>query len=176
MTLKQITSIIDRFNEGVGNVICWGIFIVMVFQVADVILRVVFNSPQIWVWDVNGQLMISFAILGGGYVYLHEGHVRMDLIYAKLTPKKRLMAELICFPVFLFLMVLIIWQGGRMAWHSWSILERGRNLIWKPPLYFVKSMLFLGGIFLLLQGISNFVKRVEEARESEDNGEDQPET
>lgn len=163
MPFYKVSAGIDRFNEGVGNVVCWGILIIMVFQVADVILRKVFNSPQIWVWDVNGQLTIAFSILAGGYVFLHESHVRMDLIYAKLTPKKRLIVEIISLPFFLFLLILIVWQGGRMAWHSWSILEKGRNLIWKPPLYFVKSTLFLGGIFLLLQGVSNFIKRANEA-------------
>lgn len=166
MSFRKLTAGIDRFNEGVGHVVCWGIFIIMVFQVADVILRKVFNSPQIWVWDVNGQLTLAFSILAGGYVFLHEGHVRMDLFYAKFSPRKRLIVEIICLPFFLFLLVLIIWQGGRMAWHSWSILEKGRNLIWKPPLYFVKSTLFVGGVFLLLQGISNFCKRVDEALQS----------
>ena len=163
MSLNKFSAGIDRFNERVGHVLCWGILIVMIFQVADVILRKVFNSPQIWVWDVNGQLTIAFSILAGGYVFLHESHVRMDLFYAKLSPRKRLIVEIITLPFFLFLLVLIIWQGGRMALHSWSILEKGRNLIWKPPLYFVKSTLFLGGVFLLLQGISNFIKRVNEA-------------
>ncbi len=166
MSLRRLSEAVDGLNERIGRVVCWGIMIVMVLQVAQVILRKVFNNPQIWVWDINGQLTIAFSMLAGGYVLLHDSHVRMDLVYARLSPRKRIVVELITFPVFLFLFILVVWKGGEMAWHSWKILEKGRNLMWKPPIYPVKTTLFVGGVLLLLQGLSRFIKSLAELRGS----------
>lgn len=152
-------QLIDRINERVGRIICFSFVIIMLIQVMEVILRYIFNSPTIWAWDVNGQLFSGTAILGGGYVLLHDSHVRMDLIYGRVNPKKKVIFDLISLPLILLAFLVIIWKGGEMALYAFETKARGRSYF-APLLWPVKSTLFFAAVLIFLQALANFLRGI----------------
>ena len=147
---ERILKIIDRINEVVGKVICFTFVAIMLIQVMEVILRYIFNSPTIWAWDVNSQLFTAAALLGGGHVLLHDGHVRMDLIYSRVRTKTKLIFDLTGYSLILLAFMVIIWKAGDMAWYTFQTKARGQSYF-APLLWPVKSTLFFGAILLFLQ-------------------------
>lgn len=155
MKVDRIWRIIDTINEKVGRVICFAFIFIMFIQVMEVILRYVFNNPTIWAWDVNSQLFTATAILGGGYVLLHDAHVRLDLLYQRVNPRTRVVFDLISFSLILMAFTIIIWQGGDMGWSAWQTKARARSYF-APILWPVKSALCIAAFFMLLQAISKY--------------------
>ena len=89
MKLNKLLDIIDKVNERVGTVVAFGLIVMMFIMLYEVVARYVFDSPTIWAWDVNGLLFSAVLVLGGGYVLLHRGHVRLDILFERLSPRGR---------------------------------------------------------------------------------------
>jgi TRAP-type mannitol/chloroaromatic compound transport system permease small subunit len=156
---EGIVRIIDRINEIVGKVICFTFVAIMLIQVMEVILRYIFNSPTIWAWDVNSQLFTATALLGGGHVLLHDGHVRMDLIYSRVGTKAKLIFDLIGYSLILLAFMVIIWKAGDMAWYTFQTKARGQSYF-APLLWPVKSTLFFGAILLFVQAAATLSRTI----------------
>jgi TRAP-type mannitol/chloroaromatic compound transport system permease small subunit len=156
---ERAARIIDRFNEGVGRVICFTFAGIMLIQVMEVVLRYVFNSPTIWAWDVNSQLFTATSLLGGGYVLLHDSHVRMDLLYSRVGAKTRMIFDLIGFSLILLAFAVIIWKAGDMALYTFRTKARAQSYF-APLLWPVKSTLFFGAILLFLQASGKLARTI----------------
>jgi len=155
----RIARIIDRINETVGKIICFTFVAIMLIQVMEVVLRYIFNSPTIWAWDVNSQLFTAAALLGGGHVLLHDGHVRMDLIYSRVGDKTKLIFDLIAYTLILLAFMVIIWKAGDMAWYAFETQARSQSYF-APLMWPVKSTLFFGAILLFLQAAANLARTI----------------
>lgn len=57
--------VVDTFNTWLGRIGGWLFLPLTVIIFLDVVLRYIFNSPTIWAWDVNVQLMGALVALGG---------------------------------------------------------------------------------------------------------------
>lgn len=165
MSVERVCNVIDTINEKVGRVICFAFLIIMFIQVMEVILRYVFNRPTIWAWDVNGMIFSGTAMLAGAFVYLHDSHVRMDILYSRIKPKRRLILDIIGFPLLFLIFLVIMWQGGKMALWAWKHDQRATSYF-APVLWPVKSALPLAGFLMLLQSVSKFLHAIKSLRTS----------
>jgi len=79
--LKLLIKSIDIINDTAGNFIAW-LTVVMVLNVfIVVVLRYTFSIGWIWMQELYVWTHAVIFLLGAGYTLLHEGHVRIDLIY-----------------------------------------------------------------------------------------------
>ena len=86
--LMKFCDIIDNVVDWTGKMVGW-LIIPLCFLVAyDVIIRYIFNSPTVWAWDINTQLLGAMVALGGAYALLHDGHVGVDVISVLLSRKE----------------------------------------------------------------------------------------
>ncbi len=166
MKESKILQTIDDINEWIGRVASFGYVIILLIQMMEVILRYVFNSPTIWAWDVNAQLFMGVSILGGAYVLLHDAHVRVDVLYGRVSEKKKAIFDLISYTLTIFALAILTWQLADMMWESWRIKERSWSLF-APPIYPIKSIFFIGVFLLLLQTIAHVYRRLRFLRQRE---------
>jgi len=95
--------------------------------------------------------------MGGGYVLLHKAHIRVDVLWSRLSPRRAAIADLVtCGFAFLFLGVLL-WFSARMAWWSVLTLEISKTPF-GPAIYPLKISLVIGVLLLLLQLISKTIR------------------
>ena len=77
---------IDTFNRKLGHATAWFALVLVLLQFSVVVLRYVFSvgfAPmQEAVWYLHGLLFM----LGAGYTFLQDEHVRVDVIYRQATP------------------------------------------------------------------------------------------
>jgi TRAP-type mannitol/chloroaromatic compound transport system permease small subunit len=163
MKENKCLQIIDNASEWVGRIAAFGYVAILFIQVMEVILRYVFNSPTIWAWDVNAQLFMGVSILGGGYVLLRDGHVRVDVLYGRVSKRKKAIFDLISYPLTILALALMTWQLGDMTLESWKIKERSWTLF-SPPIYPIKTIFFMGVFLLLLQAIAYAYRRFQSFR------------
>jgi len=148
---------IDTLNEWVAKCVSF-LFIPLAGIVAiDVLLRFGFNRPLIWSWDINSQLLGVLVILSGGWTLLKEGHVRIDVLWGRLSLRKRAMVDLITSLFFFLGIGVLLWQAASAALVSVQTGERYSSYF-APPIYPLKIIIVLGIFLLLLQGIVKFIR------------------
>lgn len=153
----NVLNIIDLVTTFAGNLGAYLISILMLVMMYEVIARRIFNRPTSWSFETSEFLFGTIVMLGGSYAFLHGAHVNMDAIYGRLKPKGKAILDLITSPLLFIFCGALIWYGGAMALKSFQMMEKS-NSIWAPPLFPIKSIVPIGGLLLLIQGIAKFIK------------------
>lgn len=155
--LAPIVRFVDTISDRTGKILGWFLLALIVILVYAVVMRYIFNDPVIWAHETALFLYGGVGVMIGAYVLRHKAHIRMDLFYLRLSPRKRAIIDCITAPFFFFLMVLIIWHGWELA--EWAI-KTGKvtDSMWHPILWPAKLTLPIGGFLLLMQGAADFVR------------------
>ena len=154
---------IDRVNSSVGRFWALAIFGVTLAVLYEVVSRSVFGRGTLWSNETTVYLSAIAYLIGGGYALAHRRHVRIDLIYERLSPRARAILDLLTFVFFLLYAGALIWVGATMGWTSFQQSE-GTGTPWNPPIWPVKLAIPVAAVLLLLQGIANLLRDIGVAR------------
>jgi len=159
----KFVALIDSFNKKIGELASFLILFMAGFLLVEVTLRYFFSSPTIWVHETTTYIFGSYAILAGGYALLYRRHIKVDILWARLSLKKQAILDLLTSVFFFLFIIIITWRLGKAAMDSWLILERSFTP-WSPPVYPYKTILVIGSFLLFLQGLSKFILDLDLAR------------
>ncbi len=155
----RITDIIETVNVRVGEFVAyWAVISVFVYYY-EVIARFTFNSPTNWVHESMFLMYGMQYMLAGAYAYREDQHVRVDVIYAKFSPRGKAIADIVT-SVFFFIFV------GTLFWTSWKFASDAVGLgevsftEWGVQYWPVKLTMPIGAGLLLLQGVAKLIKDV----------------
>jgi len=160
--MKKVLSllrVIDIVNTWVANVAAYLVFPMLFVSLYEIIARYIFNSPTLWAGQIISIIFVVLMVPGGAYLILKDGHIRMDVFYARWSPKRKAAIDTATFLIFLCFAVMLSWKAIEMAWMSVSIRETSWAAF-KGPVYPKKITLAVGVILLLLQGIAQFVRNM----------------
>ncbi|SFL97720.1 TRAP transporter small permease subunit [Marinobacter zhejiangensis] len=179
--MKALTAFmngITRLNDFIGRWIALLVFAMFAFLLLEVGFRYLLNSPTVWTNELTQMLFGIYAVMSGGYIMAHRGHVNVDLLHAKLPPRGRAVVDILSSSVFFIFMLALLYFGYDMAQESISSWETSFSA-WNPPIWPVKlaipvatALLTLQGIVKLLQDIAiacnlSYYKPQDEASEGE---------
>lgn len=157
--LKRLARLIDSVNEFVGNLIAWVTLLIVLVVFVDVVMRYALNISFVFTQELEWHLFSAVFLLGAGYTLLHDGHVRVDIIYQAVSEKTRAWINLI--GVIFFLIpgcYLIIYTSYNFTYESWSTLEGSGDPGGIPYRFLIKSAIPIGFGLLLIQGFSLGIK------------------
>jgi len=157
--LRRFVSGVERLSDQTGRGLSYGVLVLIGVTLYEVIARFIFNNPTVWGHEAVELLFGVYVVLSGGYCLLHEHHVRMDILWARLSLKGKAIADLaVCGLGFLFIGTLL-WCCVPFAWHSFQVCERSPS-VWAPPIYPFKFILAIGVALLLLQMIVKLIRDI----------------
>ena len=130
-------------------------------SVYEVAMRYLFNRPTIWAWDINQQLFCAIVVLGAGNTLFQGGHVIMDVVVSRFSRTTRLKCSLGTYLVFFVAMIMVLVKVTSFAVDSIALGERASTLF-APPVYPLKTGIFIGIVLLFLQAVSVFFKDLDE--------------
>ncbi len=157
--LKKVLDGIDKLNETIAKIVSWIIVLIIAATVYEIIMRYVFNSPTNWVFEFNYLAHGPYFLLLGAYAYAQKAHVNVDIIYGRLSARKRAVLDLITSVFFFIFVMMMLIYGGRFALTSWSFRET-LSSAWAPPIYPVKMAIPIAAFLLLLQGVAGFIRNL----------------
>ena len=155
--LRFAVQRIDAFSEIIAKTVIWLVLITMSTTVYDAVMRYFFDAPTVWAYELGGLLLAPFWLLGGGYVLLQNAHVRMDVFYRRLPPRKQAIMDLVTYTLFFFYCSLILIYGWDYFWLSFTRQDHSRTL-WKPVLWPFKAFIPAGAGLILLAGIAKYIR------------------
>lgn len=126
--------------------------IIFALLLADVVMRYLIGQPAIWTAELATLIFGVYAIMGGGFLLAERGHVNVDIIYGRFSPKRKALIDIATWPLFAIFVGVLLWQGYDIASEAIADLERS-NSVWKAPLWPTKSLIPVAAILLLLQGV-----------------------
>jgi TRAP-type mannitol/chloroaromatic compound transport system permease small subunit len=154
---SRFCDAVDRANEWLGLAWGYGILVVTLAVIYEVVARTLLDSPTTWSNETVIYVSAVAYLLGGAYAHQHNRHVRIDLIYERLSPKMRVRIDIFT-SVFFFLYIgSLVWVGGQMAWDSFMQNET-TGTPWNPLIWPVKMAIPLAAVLLILQGIANLLR------------------
>jgi TRAP-type mannitol/chloroaromatic compound transport system permease small subunit len=153
--------IIDRVNEYVGKVARWVVVGMILSTTFEVIARYFFNAPTQWAHQTVMQLGGVLVTLSWGWVLLHRGHIGLDVIYRRLSPKQQAAINIGGYLLLLFPLIgLLAYVSWDWMVHSWAVGERWTVSFWRTPMGPSRTVIVLGFSLLFLQGLSNFIRDI----------------
>ena len=158
---QRSVQVIDLLNEQVGRFVSWLTLILVLITFCIVVLRYLFDLSWVMMQESMIYLHGVIFMLGAAYTLKHEGHVRVDIIYQRCTPKVKAWIDLLG-TLFLLLPVagFILWSSWGYVMDSWEILEGSRNSGGLPLVYLLKTCLLLMSGLLILQGLSLLMSKI----------------
>ena len=153
--VKWLSRFIDNINEWVGRGTAWITLGLVLVVFIDVVMRYLFNISFVFTQELEWHLFGFIFLIGAGYTLLHDGHVRVDIIYQQLGLKGRAWVNF-C-GVLLFLIpgcIMVITTSWQFAANSFAMLEGSPDPGGIPYRFIIKGCIPVGFTLLLLQGIS----------------------
>lgn len=158
--LKGFLAAVDALSGAAAWIATWCVLFACLVSTGNAVVRYALNIGSN-AWLETQWYLFAVIVLFGASKTLHlNGHVRVDILYSQLSPRRQVWLDLVCLG--LFLMPAAVLLAG-MSWtlfvESWQINEISSNagglLRWP-----VKLVLPLGFALLALQGAAEMVRRV----------------
>lgn len=158
--LLSLAHAIDWLNERVGRLATWAVLVSCLVSAGNASLRYLLNiGSNAWL-ELQWYLFAATVMVGAPLVLKVNEHVRVDVVYSRLAPRRQAMIDLFGLVVFLMPAVLLLgWMSLPYVMESWLTREVSSNaggLIRWP----FKVLVPLGCLLLSLQGLAEIVKRV----------------
>ena len=158
----NIARVIDGVNDAVGRWMAWLTVFMVLVTVIIVVVRSGFSIGFIWMQE-SVRFMHGFVfLLCAAYTFLHNGHVRVDVFYAKMSDRGKARVDIIGTVLFLIPVCLaILIYSYDYVLNSWremegSLEERGLHAV-----YLLKTCIWVFAISMIAQGLSRIVRCVE---------------
>ena len=159
VSVSDILNTIDKINCWIGRVLYLFILLISIVVLIGIISRYVFSYSIIWTFETTQFLFLICTFLAAGHLQKHQAHVKVDIIYDKLSRKTQLICDLVTFPFFVFFVGAMTYFGFHFGFES-LLKNETTGSAWDPPIYPFKLLVPLGALLLLLQGFSSLIKSI----------------
>ncbi len=158
--LLGLAKAIDTLSERVGRIIAWLALLVALLSAGNALMRYGFSYSSNAYLEAQWYMFSLIFLLGGAYALKKNAHVRIDLIYGRLSQRARAWIDLLGTLLFLIPMALgvlyLAWPWAMTSLAVWETSPDAGGL----PRWPIKLALLLGFALLALQGLSELIKRI----------------
>jgi TRAP-type C4-dicarboxylate transport system permease small subunit len=142
----EVKNGIRRLNYIVCAIGMATIIPLMLLTFADVMLRGFFNKPIPGTFELSQYILAIFILLGAAYTQQVKGHVGVDFLTSRLSPRLRVACEILTTLLSLFIIAVVVWQG----WVE-GITEKTVSDQLRIPQYPFRVLVAVGGFLLWLE-------------------------
>jgi TRAP-type mannitol/chloroaromatic compound transport system permease small subunit len=158
--LLKMSEGVDLLGTQIGRLIRWLVLGSVLISAGNAIIRKIFNISSNAFLEIQWYLFAGVFLLGAGFAFMRNVHVRIDFISGKLSKRTNTIIDIAGIVVFVIplclIMVWLSWPLFASAWSSGEMSQNAGGLI-RWPAYLLMP---LGFGLLLLQALSELVKRV----------------
>jgi len=152
---------IDTVNEAVGRFVAWLTVLMVVNVFIVVVLRYTFSIGWIWMQELYVWTHAVIFLLGAGYTLLHEGHVRIDVIYRDASIRYKAIVNIFgCLFLAIPLLVLLLDRSLPLIFRSWMNLEKSAEAGGMEGVFLLKTVIGVFAILFALQFVSMLLRNI----------------
>jgi TRAP-type C4-dicarboxylate transport system permease small subunit len=135
----------------------------MLLTTGDVLGRKFISKTIPGTFELSEYMLAVFILLGAAYTQQVKGHVGVDFIINRLSPRIRTLCRIITTILSLFIIAILIWQG----WVE-GIRERTVSDMLRIPQSPFRLLVAIGGFLLaleLMMDLIDFIKKLKRGEE-----------
>jgi TRAP-type mannitol/chloroaromatic compound transport system permease small subunit len=163
--LRELARKIDRAQDAFGRALSWLILLMVLVVFTDVLMRYPLQTTYVWTQELEWYLFAISYLMAAGYVMLWDEHVRVDIVYSRLSPRGKAWLDFILLWIFFFPSVLMVmyttWPFFR---NSLAVMEGSPDPGGIPLRWALKGVIIVAFGVLTIQGISQAIKAYYVAR------------
>jgi TRAP-type mannitol/chloroaromatic compound transport system permease small subunit len=158
--LIAISRAIDMVNERVGRLVYWCVLIMVLVSAANATSRYALNiASNAWL-ELQWYLFAAVFLLCAGYTLMHNEHIRIDVVTARLSRRTQIWIDILGTLLFMLPVTgYIMWLSWPVFMNAWTSGETSMNaggLVRWP----VRLLVPVGFFLLTAQGVSELIKRI----------------
>jgi len=158
--MQTFLKSLDSISEWSGRIFMWLVIPLTLIVVFEVISRRFLGAAHIWAPEVTNYLYGPHFMLVAAYTLLHRGHVSIDIIYQKRSPRVRGVLDIITYTCLFFPFCFIMLQQGILfAKTSWEIGETSGSAA-LPVVPEIKTVIPVTFGLLLIQGLATYIRAI----------------
>jgi len=160
--LKQSVNKLQAINETIGRLVSWLSLLMVIITFGIVVLRYGFNIGWIAMQESVMYFYATSFLLGIAYTYKHEGHVRVDIFYNKMSTTGKAWVNLLGI-IFLLLpmTIFIFYSSWGYVMDSWSVMEESGDAGGLPLVYLLKTNILLMAVLLTIEATAQILINIE---------------
>ena len=159
-SLLRLSQRIDAFTRWTGKRLAWLILVAIVISAVNAIIRKGFDvSSNAWL-ELQWVLFGIVFLLCSPWTLLDNEHIRIDIVNNLFSKRWRDIIDVIGHVFFLIpLCIVMIITGGPFFMRSVEVNEQSGNAGGLPQ-WPSKALVMIGFALLLVQGVSELIKRI----------------
>jgi TRAP-type mannitol/chloroaromatic compound transport system permease small subunit len=151
----RLSRTFDNLLGAIGELASYLWIVLMVVIVGNVLLRYVAGEGRIEFEELQWHLYAMGWLFGLSYCFVHDDHVRVDLIHDRLSLTTQAWIELLGIALLLVpFLVLVIWYAGPFISYSFELNEVSNAPGGLPYRWAIKAMLMVGFVLLAFAVLS----------------------
>lgn len=152
--------LVDAMSERIGKLISWLVLIAVLVSTLNAVVRYLFNYSSNAFLELQWYLFAAVFLLGASWTLKRNEHIRIDVVVGRFSPRVHAWIDILGGLFFLLPMALLImWDAVPYAMESLRVSEMSSNagglIVWPA-----KMLIPLGFGLLILQGLSEIIKRI----------------
>lgn len=167
--LLRVSRAIDRLTGAIGEAVSWLVLLMVLIGAFNAIARylgryVGINLSSNAYLEMQWYLFSITFLLGAAYALREDAHVRVDVMFARVSARMQSIINIVGTLVFLVpFSIFIVWVSSPVIRSSWIIRE-GSPDPGGLPRYPLKAMILVCFALLLLQAVSELIKEFHKLR------------
>lgn len=159
--LEHPKNVIDRINEWIGKSASWLSLLLVIVIIVDVFLRYVYSITSAASFELEWHLFAAMFLLGAGWTFQQDKHVRVDVFYNRFNPKTKAWVNLLgCLILLLPLCYVGVTEGFQFANNAYKLGETSPDPGGLPARFVIKSAIPISFLLLGMQGVSEILKSI----------------
>ncbi len=158
--LLKLSAGVDAFSNLIGKLIRWLVLGSVLISAGNAIIRKAFNISSNGFLEIQWYLFAGVFLLGSGFAFMRNVHVRIDFISGKLSKRANTIIDILGIVVFIVpLCLLMVWLSWPLFTNALATGEMSQNAggLIRWPAYLLMP---LGFGLLFVQALSELVKRI----------------
>lgn len=161
MQHNALTRAVDRSVRMIGEMFSWLWLVLLAVIIGNVILRYVFSQGMIELEELQWYLYAAAWLVGLSYTFVHDGHVRVDVLHERLAYKTRLWLEFLGLVIlFLPFVFFVTYYSIPFVQLSWETGETSTSANGLGARWLIKGCLTFAFLLLLMVGVSRLIRVV----------------
>lgn len=161
MRETSISRGIDRVVGWIGEAFSWLWLVLLVVIIGNVFLRYAFSQGMIELEELQWYLYAAAWLVGLSYTFIHDGHVRVDVLHERLGFRAQMWLELLgLLLLFLPFVCFVIYFSVPFFELSWQTNETSTSANGLGARWLIKGCLLFSFGLLFLVGISRLIRVV----------------
>jgi len=159
--LFTIQKWIDRFTDVIGGIATVAMFLMLLNVFYDAIMRYFFNSGSIALQEMEWHLFSVVFMFGIAYTLKEDGHVRVDLLYDRFSPRTKAIVNIAGTLLLLIPLSGLIIEGSiwivHEAWQSGEISGDPGGLKYR---WLIKAVIPTSFVFLIISSLGFIIRNI----------------